>query len=337
MMDTIINTIKTIPSAQRTFLFTLGFLLTFIVLSYIYILSNNKDNAERKNKQGLLSMTFIFFFYIIIGIIYIISISEQIEPRSYLFLLSGFVNICFVMTIPFFSQGTTNLDRWSNHRLWNYLAIFLGLIYISFSFIIQNSQNLSYIDVPITTLIMIIIGVFVAWDFERRDMKFFGYLIAALLLVKMILQISTPSFKAGEDKFDHVNMTILFPAMIEAIIAITISFSWINGLRYKKLAKLYSSDTNESAVQKFFDKAGSIDELKDDWKNKIIKNDLEGAIQSMVLFLEKRNEHFEIILSIASRNNRNNTGQLKGILSVEQYNITRNKILDDLLKLIQKV
>ncbi|GJM35587.1 MAG: hypothetical protein DHS20C18_45880 [Saprospiraceae bacterium] len=111
----------------------------------------------------------------------------------------------------------------------------------------------------------------------------------------------------------------------------------MNGLRHKKLAKIYSSDTADTAVQQFFDKKSTKDELKNGWENKIIKNDLEGAIQSMILFLEKRNEHFEIILSIASRNNRNNTGQMRGILSTDEYNRSRNKIIEALLELIRKI
>lgn len=112
-MDTIISSS---PAANRTLLFSLGFLLTFVVLLYFYILSTDRDNAEKKNKMGLLAMSFIFFFYVVMGFTFIYTKGEgvQFEPfRKYLFLISGCINISFVLAIPFFSRGATTLDEWT--------------------------------------------------------------------------------------------------------------------------------------------------------------------------------------------------------------------------------
>jgi len=235
------------------------------------------------------------------------------------------------------------MDKWSENRIWKYVVLAIGVLYIS-AVVIVNFQSqpffkLSHFDLPVTTIVMIIIMIYVTWDFERRDMKFAGYLIGLLIMSKIILQFSISSVHPlGGDKFKHVNTTILFPAMLEAVIAITIAFNWINGIRFKSLAKIYSSDAvTDTAVQQYFDKKRTKEDLISIWKKQIIKNDVEGAIESMVLFLEKRNEHFELILSIASRNNRNNTGQMKGIRSSEEYNRSRNKIIESLLKLLGKI
>lgn len=275
-------------------------------------------------------MSLVFFFYTLIGLTFRFDLGIRL-----LFLLMGGLNCCFILMIPFFSRGYSKLDKLADQPFWKFVVMFIGLFYVVALFANwQNTDNLIYFDLPVTAIVMLIVGIFLVWDFERRDFKFLGSMAALLLMAKVLLQIFI-TYPGG--KFANINVTVLTPAIIEALVAITITFSWFNELRFKNLAKIYSIENNDVAVQEYFNNLRSEQDLKNVWIKLIAKNDLEQAIESLVLFLEKRNEHFEIILNIASRNSRNNTSQLKGVLRPDEYNLSRNQIMASLQELIDLI
>jgi hypothetical protein len=303
-------------------------LLTFILLFYFYKKSTQKSHSNKDNYRGLLFLSLAFLFYFIFGCIFILTRSKSIPV-----LLSGAINICFILSFSFFSHGVSKIDKFAVHKAWRFIVLVIGLIYL-FQYTFNRPMLKRYnFDILISSLTIMIFGILLVWDFMRKKMTFMGIISGVSLAMVIILQIYSPII-IGRGKFVNVNTTILFPALFLAIISVSITFNWINELNFQDVAKIYSSGGKTQIVQAFFEKKISKDGLKNGWQKNIMNDDLEKVIEEMVFILEKRNESLDLILNLASRNSRNNTNRLKAIIKDNDYQINRNQISSGIISMI---
>ncbi len=317
------------PDETRRIIFACFCLFTFIILFYFYRLSLARKSALRENVSGLKFMALTFLFYFILGCTSVLS-----QNLALVIIFSGCINICLLLSIPFFKRGGSPLDNWAVKSHWKYVAILFGLIYVVQGVLNRPMQEKLIIDSISSSVSIIGVGIFVSWDFVRRNLVLIAVLIGLSIGGLLLLQFFAQPLLGGH-KFIHINTVILSAGLIESIVALAITFNWISELRFREVTRIYSDEHGDTVSQDYFDKRITKDALKSAWRDLVAKDDLEKLIEGMMVVFERRNKSLEILLNVAARNTRNNTSQMKDEISTEEYNVSRNKITSTLLTLIE--
>ena len=117
-----------------------------------------------------------------------------------------------------------------------------------------------------------------------------------------------------------------------------VTFNWMNEVRFKDLANFYTEGVDKEMIEKFLNSQITIQELKDDWKTELKNSNLETVIEEMIMIAEKRNESLEMLLTLASRNTRNNNARfISNIIDEENYKLERNKISGGIIYMLESL
>ncbi len=300
-------------------------LLTFIVLLYFWNLSKKKSGVNKISSQGLIFLSLTFFLYFSIGFV------SAYNPSNIFYLaISGLINVCVLLSLPFFSQGNHLIDKLVHHRFWKYFVIILGIIWLVFIFSTGILKPMYNVDIVLTSVSIFLLGLFLTMTFVRKELNFLGIITGLFIAFTIWLQINSPEV-LGEGKFVHINTTILSPALFLSIITISYAFNWMNELNFRELSNIYTENDiheNENEI-KGLDISKNTLSIK--WQEQIVNDDLEKVIEELINFKKNKNENLGILLNIASRNNRNNTNRLKDLIKYEDYQLNRNKISEALV------
>ncbi len=312
--------------AIKQILLSLFCLFVFVVLFYFYRVSIKNVGVKKHNTTGLLFLSLSFFSFFLMGITQALF---KIDNLS--ILLYGLINIFLLLSIPFFSKGTTLIDKVAKHFIWYAVAGELTLIYGIGIFFAQKFS----IDLVVSCLTFITFGFFLSWDFIRKQLNFLGLLSALGILLFPVLQILA-EINATGGKFSHLNITVFYPCLGLSMTVLIVTFNWMNEVRFKDLATFYTEGVDKEMIEKFFNKQITIKELKDDWKTELKNSNLETVIEEMIMIAEKRNESLEMLLTLASRNTRNNNSRyISNIIDDEDYKLERNKISEGIVYLLE--
>ena len=109
----------------KQILLSLFCLFVFVVLFYFYTLTSKNMGVKKHNAVGLFFLSLVFFSFFLFGITQANFKTFENLP----ILLYGLINIFMLLSIPFFSKGTTLIDKAANHFIWYLLAGEIALIY----------------------------------------------------------------------------------------------------------------------------------------------------------------------------------------------------------------
>lgn len=312
--------------AIKQILLSLFCLFVFIVLFYFYKLTATNVGVKKHNTVGLLFLSLAFFSFFLLG-----TAQALFKIDNLSILLYGLINIFLLLSIPFFSKGTTLIDKAANHFIWYFVAGEVALIYAIGVFF---SQKFS-IDAAVSSLTIGVFGFFLTWDFIRKQLIFLGIVIGLGLLLFPVLQILAENNATG-GKFSHLNITVFYPCLGLSMTVLIVSFNWMNEVRFKDLATFYTEGVDKEMIEKFLNRQITVKDLKDDWKMELKSSNLETVIEEMIMIAEKRNESLEMLLTLASRNTRNNNARyISNIINDEEYKLERNKISEGIVYLLE--
>ncbi len=299
-------------------------LLTFTLLFYFWNLSRKKSDTNKANATGLIFLSFAFLLYFIIGFASAYKPDKSVYP-----ILSGLVSICFLLSMPFFSQGNSWFDRIIQHKTYNNVVIFFGFAWLITISLMKNSKLMYDLDIILASVSILLFGLYLGWTFIRKGLNFIGIITGLFTVFIIWLQVNSPEL-LGEGKFVHINSTILSPALFLSIISVAYTFNWINEQNFRELSKIYTSREEEE------NRSSKVSEntLPERWRKQIAKDNIERAIEEVMSFLKNKNRELDFILNIAQRNNRNNTTRLKDLINYEVYQRNRNQISEALIAII---
>lgn len=307
-------------------LLSLFCLLTAVILAYFYRSARENPRVKQENARGLFFLSLSFLSIFLLGVAAAFWGSGPIA-----ILLSGAVNIFLLLSIPFFSNGVTPLDKMATHSAWYFIAGQLALIY-GLSILFPQKFG---IDIVLSCLSLAVFGFFLSWFFIRKQLRFIGVLagiaVAALVILQLLAEINISG-----GKFLDINVAVLYPALFLSMIMLVVTFNWVNEIRFKELANIYTEGVDKEMIDKFINGEISQEELTDDWEQEVTSNQLETVIEEMIMIAEKRNESLDLLLALAARNSRNNHAHyIKATIKQEDYNRERNQITVGILSLIK--
>ncbi|MCB0636590.1 MAG: hypothetical protein KDC54_08225 [Lewinella sp.] len=303
-------------------------LLTSIILWYFFLQARQNPRARPANVRGLLFLSLAFVAFFLLG-----TTEALFKQGSLAVLLSGLANVFLILSLPFFSKGVTVLDRVALQPFWYAMAGQLVLIY-GLSILFPQQYG---IDVVLSSLTLAVFGVYLTSFFYRKQLRFIALLAGLSVLTLIALQILAELNVSG-GKFRDINVAVLYPALFLSMTILIVTFNWINELRFKELAKIYTSGVDKDMIEQFLN--GQLDraDLIRDWESDISQNHLEAVIEEMVMVKERRNESLEDLLLLAARNSRNNNARhVNGTISEEAYILERNKIIQGITFLFGEV
>ncbi|GJM32107.1 MAG: hypothetical protein DHS20C18_11080 [Saprospiraceae bacterium] len=303
-------------------------LLVSVVLGYFYRESLKNPSVKKENISGLLFLALAFFFIFVMG-----TTEAAFKSGHLSVLISGVVNIFLILSLPFFSKGVTPLDKLATHPVWYFVAGQFALVY-GLSMLFPQKFG---IDIVLSSLTLMIFGVFLVSFFIRTQLRFIGIIVGLAIASMIILQILAEANVSG-GKFLDINIAVLYPSLFLSMIVLVVTFNWVNEIRFKQLANIYTEGVDKELIDRFLSKQITKKELTDDWSKDITSNQLESVIEEMIMVAEKQNQNLALLLTIASRNSRNNTGfYVNGTISKDDYNRERNQITAGILHLVDEL
>ncbi len=303
--------------AIKQILLSLFCLLVFIVLFYFYKVASDNVGVKKHNTRGLLFLSLSFLSFFLMGMSQAVFKNDNLS-----ILLYGLINITLLLSLPFFSKGTTWVDKMATHNMWYFMAGELTLVYGIGIFFPQKFG----IDLVVSCLTFGVFGFFLVWDFIRKKLIFLGIVVGLGILLFPVLQILAEINNTG-GKFSHLNITVFYPCLGFSMTVLVVAFNWMNEVRFKELATFYTEGVDKEMIEKFLNRQITLKQLKDDWKMELKNSNLETVIEEMIMIAEKRNESLEMLLTLASRNTRNNNARfISNIINEEEYKLERNKI-----------
>lgn len=331
-MDAIIDSLQLGDAevARRLYLAVYS-LMIFIILKYFWYFSKNKIAVDKQDISGLSFLSYAFLLYFAIGIVR----NYIDDSRDTILVMSTLTNLCFLLSLPYLSHGIPFFDKIFHHKNWHSIAIAIGFSAV----ILATGKNgiPELTDQIFSSLTFGLMAYFFIRIFVKRSMILFSALIAFLFIVILFLQFGGEGIYGNgdgiQDKFNHVNAAILSPAVYLGLLCVAHTYSWYNELNFTELSKIFTDDESKDEENAFNVNLGEAP-MKSRWEEKIANDDLEKVIEEIMAYKQSKNLSLSPIISVAQKNNRNNTNQLKGIIKYEDYQINRNKVSNALLTLI---
>lgn len=317
---------------KNRFFFSLFSLLISVMLFYFWVISKGKKGAKVKHGDGLIFISFAYALYFVIGMVSLFIIDYTDPTAKIYFVISGMINMCFLLSLPFFSLSTHNIDDIVENKYWNNTIYFFGFIWLIISSSIEDTSWMNYYDWILGVSVMCIMGFFIARYLVRRGLKLLGVMAVIFFLIVIVLELSA----SHGEKFEHMNTYMLGPALTLSVVMLSFTFNWINELSFYELSKIWAGDDNQTPEQIAEDARLTVDDKRKIWMEKIAKDDLEKVIEEIIVYKKHKNQTLEMVLNIASRNTRNNNSRLKDIIAYQDYQLNRNKVSDALLTMINE-
>ncbi len=302
--------------------------LSFLILFYFWSISKKSPEANKDNSTGLMFLSLTFLMYCGIGFATVYS-----PTKSTYLLLSGLISSFLLLSLPFFAQWDSGVDRLVKHHLWKsgiFSLVFTWLLFIVWT---RNLKLAFDIDIVVSSAAIFLFGFYITRVFIKRKLILLGGVTGLLILFIIWLQINSPEL-LGEGRYVHVNTVILSPALFLSIISIAYTFNWLNELNYRELSKIYDGSTHSTSTEKTLASDVSEQKAVNRWRKCIAHDDVERVIEELLSYKKFKNESLSIIMNLAQRNNRNNTNRLKDIIRYEEYQLNRNKISQALIRLM---
>ncbi len=302
-------------------------LLTATVLLYFVQKAMENPRVKKENSRGLFFLAMAFLFTFFVGVA-----DAMFKFGNLTILLSGLVNISLLLSLPFFSKGTHALDKLATHKLWFLLAGQIALIY-GIGILFPQKYG---IDIVLSCITFGIFGTYITWFFIRKQLLFIGILagfaVAAMATLQLLAQVNLDG-----GKFFDVNVAVLYPSLFLSMIMLIVTFNWVNEVRFKELATIYTEGVDKEMIEKFMSGDLTDDELTGDWEKEITGNQLETVIEEMIMIAERRNDSLDLLLALAARNSRNNHSYfIKATIEQSDYDKERNRITLGVLTLIKE-
>lgn len=316
---------------KNRLIFSLFCLLIAVMLFYFWAISKEKKGAKVKHGEGLIFISFAYSLYFLIGFA---SIFFTPPPATLYLVISGLISMCFLSSIPFFSLSSHPIDKFVESPYWQNVINLLGVIWL---IVLSGADVNGWVnqgDMMITILAMCVMGFFITRYLVRRGLKLLGVVAIIFFLSVILIQVQPPENLVG-GKFNHISTFMLGPALALSVVMLSFTFNWINELSFYEIANIWVEE--EEKEQDGMDYTQfTFGDHKKDWLKKIAKDDIEKVIEEMIIFKQHKNQKLNLIVSIASRNNRNNNKQLKGIISYENFQLNRNQVSNDLISIINR-
>ncbi len=304
-------------------------LLTFIVLIYFWSLTSKKSDINKANVSGLIFLSFVFFLYFVIGF------STVYSPSMNIYLsISGLINICFLLSLSFFSQGNSFIDKIVQHRFWKMVTIVLGIVWFLLNVWTRQLKMVQDIDAVVSAISIFLFGFYLSRTFVKKGLKLFGIITGLLIILIIWLQFNSPEV-LGKGKFFHMNTTLLSPALFLSIISVSFTFNWVNEQNFRELSQIYTVHELGFFEEEIEQLDRSKELLSKRWQEQVTNDNLEKVIEEVLTYKKNKNESLGFIINIAQRNTRNNTNRLKELIKYEEYQLNRNKISTALISLIK--
>lgn len=174
--------------------------------------------------------------------------------------------------------------------------------------------------------------------FKARQLTGMGVITCLLFLVlftSLVASLFTSALGnwmnvSEKELFAWIKLSYLATSFGLFSVLIAVSFNWFNDLSHRLYLSIYTNE--DKPVQK---------ESSNELKNKIyglIKIDkLEEAIEELLSYHQNKNKSIHTVLMTANQLNRLGTEKIRGIISDEDYSLTRNKIAMNLINLSQMI
>lgn len=306
-------------------------LLIAVLLLYFWGLTRGKEGAGPKQTEGLVFLALAYLLHFAIGVASVLD-----TPRDNLLMLSGLINLAFLLSLPFFSLRNPWLDRLIEHDYWRNAWVLLGfswLLAIAFA----GARGFFYqIDKAMTALALVLLGMYLARYFYRRGLRFVALVTVIYFLTYIALPLFPPDSLA-EGKFEHLSSLLLGPSLPLAVIGLAFTFNWLNELNFYELSHIWVQrpEDGPQAEQKAYAQLARGGQ-RDTWLDRIAKDDIESVIDEIIINKKHKHENLETILNIAARNTRNNNDRVKDLISYEEYQRNRNKAAQALITVIRQ-
>lgn len=311
----------------KQILLSLFCLLTAIVLLYFVQKAIENPRVKKENSRGLFFLAMAFLFTFLVGVA-----DAMFKIGNLTIILSGLVNISLLLSLPFFSKGTHQLDKLATHNAWFLLAGQMALIY-GIGILFPQKYG---IDIVLTCLTFGIFGTYMTWFFLRKELRLIAVLASFAVAIMITLQLLA-QINVDGGKFFDVNVAVLYPSLFLSMIMLIVTFNWVNEIRFKELATIYTGGVDKEMIDKFMNGELSEDELTGDWEKEVTGNQLETVIEEMIMIAERRNESLDLLLALAARNSRNNHSYyIKATIEQSDYDKERNRITMGVLSLIKE-
>lgn len=299
-----------------------------IFLIYFWGISREKVSAQKGNGGALIFLSFAYFLYFAVAVA---SVYNPVDD-AYL-VLSGLINMCFLLSLPFFSLRRHFIDHIVEHPRWKGGIYFLGFILLILISWTTKAPWLFTLDVIISAIALGLLGLFISRYFKQRRLNFLAVSAILFFLMAIIVQLNPGNILPG-GKFAHPNMSLLAPGLALAVVILAYTFNWINELNFDELSNIWVQDKEEMPGQEKVHI--STKDRREKWMEVIAKDDLEKVIEEVIIYKKHKNESLETILNVASRNTRNNNNRLKELIVYEEYQMNRNKLSHALMTLIKE-
>lgn len=312
--------------------FSLFSLLISVMLFYFWVISKEKKGAKVKHGSGLIFIAFAYALYFVIGLVSLFIIDYTDPPAKIYFVISGMINMCFLLSLPFFSLSSHSVDHLVENQYWNNGIYIFGFIWLMIFSSMEYGPWMSHYDWILGVLVMTILGFFIARYLVRRGLRLLGVVAVIFFLTVITLELSASS----QEKFEHMNTYMLGPALTLSVVMLSFTFNWINELSFYELSEIWVGEEKGTEGKNAEYSRLTVEDNKKVWMEKIAKDDLEKVIEEIIIFKRHKNQTLEIILNIASRNTRNNNNRLKDIIPYQDYQLNRNKVSNALVTMINE-
>ncbi|MFK8007643.1 MAG: hypothetical protein AB8H03_14790 [Saprospiraceae bacterium] len=328
-MEKIIEILNIDADKNRLF-FSFFCLLIAVMLFYFWVISKEKKGAKVKHGEGLIFIAMAYGLYFAIGIVSLFIIDYDEPTAKIYFVLSGLISMCYFLSLPFFSLSSHAVDKIVESHYWKNGIYLFGFIWLIFFSSMESAAWMNYYDWIIGVAAMILMGFFITRYLVRRGLKLLGLIAIIFFLIVIALEV----WPSSQGKFEHMNTYMLGPALTLSVVVLSFTFNWINELSFYELADIWVGEENASEKKIGEFAKLTVEDNKQTWMKKIAKDDIEKVIEEIIILKKHKNQDLEMILNIASRNTRNNNNKLKDIISYEDYQLSRNKVIDSLIKII---
>lgn len=327
-----ITEILNVDADKNRLFFSLFCLLIAVMLFYFWGISKGKKGAKVKHGEGLIFVAMAYVLYFAIGIVSLFVIDYDEPTAKIYFVLSGLISMCYFLSLPFFSLSSHSVDNIIESQHWKNGIYLMGFVWLIFFSSMEPAAWMDYYDWIIGVVAMVLMGFFITRYLVRRGLKFLGLIAVVFFLIVIGLEI----WPSSQGKFEHMNTYMLGPALTLSVVMLSFTFNWINELSFFELADIWVGKENASEQEIGEFAKLTVDDNKQTWMKKIAKDDIEKVIEEVIILKKHKNQDLEMILNIASRNTRNNNNKLKDIISYEDYQLSRNKIIDSLMRMINE-
>ncbi len=344
--------------------------LTHIIISIlsIFILLNiwgsyydqkiRRINNENRD-YGVILFVAALFIWGLIAVINLSTINVKVkESTEYAIknLLNNFLslinNALFLSAITYFDHGV----EWANksirrRNIFIFISIFTFLLFMVIVILtyLNKFDACQIIDLIYTSLVFIVLMGVLYNSFSKRKLHGVAFVSLFVMVLAIIGQVFT-ALKIEDitalkiENAKEIGNTIFLAsfAMMSSIF-INLTYSWIlekaTSLPYSDeiLLEIVGKNQILELINQY--ENGKVEELKNNLKIEITKNNIEKVLQTLLIIFEKKGEKEDLntVILLHSRLNEIEMRSAKGVVGLEEVQLEISKIKDATLKLIDKI